>query len=233
MTEHYALLVIGGGPAGFSAAGAYRDAGGDGAVAIIADEERMPYRRPPLTKELLRGEASEADLPLEEESWLDRADVDLIAGRAMLLDADRRRVRCPAGGSSSTGRACSRPAPNPSGSPCPEPTDPRVHVIRTLEHVRRLTARLREAAAAVVVGSGFIGCEIASSLRARGHDVDLISDEPLPNVRRLGEAPARSFASGFRRRRLAAPRPSVDRIEPENHGLAVSRAVSGSWARSW
>ena len=92
MSEPYALLVIGGGPAGLSAARAYRDAGGDGAVAIVADEGRMPYDRPPLTKGLLRGESAEADLPLEDEAWLDEQRVDLISGRAVALDPGRRQV---------------------------------------------------------------------------------------------------------------------------------------------
>src|ERR1700759_3907386 len=92
VTEPYALLVVGGGPAGLSAARAFRDAGGDGPVAIVADESRMPYQRPPLTKEFLRGDSTEADLPLEDETWLDERNVDLVAGRAVTLDADGRRV---------------------------------------------------------------------------------------------------------------------------------------------
>src|SRR6201996_2999954 len=71
---------------------------------------------------------------------------------------------------------------------------PWVHVVRTVVHVRELTARLDDGARVVVIGSGFIGCEIASSLRARGHGVELISDEPLPNSRRLGEPQARILA---------------------------------------
>ena len=43
-------------------------------------------------------------------------------------------------------------------------------------------------AAVVVIGSGFIGCEIASSLRIRGHPVSLVSDEPQPNAARLGRS---------------------------------------------
>ena len=88
MSEPYSLLVVGGGPAGLSAARAYRDAGGDGAVAIVADEGRMPYDRPPLTKGLLRGDSAEADLPLEDEAWLDEQRVDLISGRAVALDPE-------------------------------------------------------------------------------------------------------------------------------------------------
>ena len=54
MSERFELLVLGGGPAGLAAARGYRGAGGGGEVAIVADEHRMPYNRPPLTKDLLR-----------------------------------------------------------------------------------------------------------------------------------------------------------------------------------
>ena len=90
MTAPYALLVIGGGPAGLAAARAYREQGGSGHVAIVGDEHRMPYHRPPLTKELLRGEASEGDLPIESAAWLARQRIDLVAGRVVTLDADER-----------------------------------------------------------------------------------------------------------------------------------------------
>lgn len=82
MSERLSLLVIGGGPAGLSAARSYREAGGQGPVAIVADEHRMPYLRPPLTKDLLRGDSTEEDLPLEHESWLSEHKVTLISGRA-------------------------------------------------------------------------------------------------------------------------------------------------------
>ena len=55
------------GPAGFATARAYREAGGAGTLALVTDEGTMPYRRPPLTKDLLRGEMNEEDLPLERD----------------------------------------------------------------------------------------------------------------------------------------------------------------------
>jgi NADPH-dependent 2,4-dienoyl-CoA reductase/sulfur reductase-like enzyme len=63
-------------------------------------------------------------------------------------------------------------------------------VVRTLDHVRELTARLRAGDPVVVIGSGFIGCEIAASLRRRGHEVTLVSDESEPNIARLDGEPA-------------------------------------------
>ena len=105
MSEPYALLIVGGGPAGLAAARAFRGASGVGKVAIVADEHRVPYERPPLTKELLRGESSEEALAIEPESWLAHQRVDLVAGRVVALDPGRRgllRERC---------RRLLRPAP--------------------------------------------------------------------------------------------------------------------------
>ena len=90
MSDEFELLVLGGGPAGLSAARAFRDARGRGAVAIVSDEHRMPYNRPPLTKELLRGEASEDELSIEAEDWLDEHDVSLVS--AARGECSTRRV---------------------------------------------------------------------------------------------------------------------------------------------
>ena len=123
MSDEFELLVIGGGPAGLSAARAYRDAGGRGAVAIVTDEHRMPYNRPPLTKELLRGESSEDELPIEAEAWLQEHDVRLVCGRAVTLDpASARGDAVGRARASLREAACSRPAPSRPGCPCPAPT---------------------------------------------------------------------------------------------------------------
>jgi 3-phenylpropionate/trans-cinnamate dioxygenase ferredoxin reductase component len=197
MNERYELLVIGGGPAGLSAVRGYRDADGEGAVAIVTDEYRMPYNRPPLTKELLRGEASEDELPLEEEQWLQRLDVGLIGGRAVALDTASRTVTL-SGGRELRYRECVLAAgAEPTRLPVPGADDPAVSVVRTLDHVRELLVRLDGAGTTVaVIGSGFIGCEIASSLRMRGHPVTLISDEDAPNLARLG-ADAAAIITGW------------------------------------
>jgi 3-phenylpropionate/trans-cinnamate dioxygenase ferredoxin reductase component len=225
VSDAYSLLVVGGGPTGLSAARAYRDAGAAGSVAIIADEGRMPYSRPPLTKELLRGESAETDLPLEDEAWLDEQDVDLVAGRAVALDADGRRVLLSGGRELRYDSCLLATGAEPTRLPVPGGDRPWVHVVRTVEHVRGLTARLRDAAGAVVIGSGFIGCEIASSLRARGHPVDLVSDEPLPNSGRLGEAQAQLLQDWLAEdgvvTHLGTP---VERIERADGAVAVTTA---------
>lgn len=225
MTDPYGLLVIGGGPAGLSSARAYRDAGGGGAVAIIADEGRMPYNRPPLTKDLLRGESAESDLPLEPETWLDEHDVDLVTGRAVSLGPGERLVRLSGGRELRYVTCLLATGAEPIRIPVPGGDRPWVHVVRTVEHLRSLTERLGDGDRVVVIGSGFIGCEIASSLRARGHGVDLVSDEPLPNSVRLGEPQAQILrdwlAEDGVETHLGVP---VDRIERADGRVAVATA---------
>jgi NADPH-dependent 2,4-dienoyl-CoA reductase/sulfur reductase-like enzyme len=193
MSERYDWLIIGGGPAGLAAARGYRDAGGEGSVAIITDEHRMPYSRPPLTKQLLRGEMSEDELPLESEDWLGEQRISLISGRAVSLDLERRAVMISGGRALEYRDAALTTGAEPTRLPVPGADHPGVRVIRALDHVRELIARLGDGDPVIVIGSGFIGCEIAASLRRRGHPVTLISDEPEPNIGRLGAQAARQI----------------------------------------
>ncbi len=191
MNDEFELLVLGGGPAGLSTARSYRAAGGAGTVAIVTDEHRMPYSRPPLTKDLLRGESSEDELPIEPEAWLQEHAVRLLSGRATILDADQHTVSL-SGGRELHYRSCVlATGAEPTRLPVPGADHPAVRVVRTLDHVRELTARLADGDAVVVIGSGFIGCEIAASLRRRGQRVTLISDEQEPNAARLDLEAAR------------------------------------------
>lgn len=194
MTGEYGLLAIGGGPAGLSAVRSFREAGGGGAVGLVTDERRIPYDRPPLSKELLRGETGEHEIALEDETWFAEHEVGLIGGLAVEIDVAERAVTLSGGRRLRYAHCVLATGAEPTRPDVPGCDDPGVRVLRSLDDLRDLRRRLDNKLRVVVIGSGFIGCEIAASLRMLGHAVVLTSDEPAPNQRRLGPQGAGEIA---------------------------------------
>ena len=185
-TDRHQLLVIGGGPAALAAARAYREAGGHGRVGLVGDERRVPYMRPALSKELLRGEIDDSEIALESDLGLADAAIELIAGRAVSLDPGGHTVLLSGGRELAYARCLLATGAEPARLVVPGAEDGSVRTLRSLEDMRELRARLTDGGEVVVIGSGFIGCEIAASLRAIGHPVRLCSQEAAPNAERLG-----------------------------------------------
>jgi 3-phenylpropionate/trans-cinnamate dioxygenase ferredoxin reductase subunit len=222
MSDRIALLIIGGGPAGLAAARAYRDQRREGEIAIVTDEHRMPYERPPLTKELLQGKIGFDQLAIEDEDWLTEQRVELISGRAVALDAGERAVTLSGGRQLSYATCLLATGAEPKRLPIPGADHPRVRVVRTVDHVRELLERLGDGARVTVIGSGFIGCEIAASLRIRGNAVELVSDETSPNAARLGDEAAAIIRGWLREDGVTLHLgTAVDRIEPGGDAATV------------
>ncbi len=206
------IAIVGGGPAGLEAARAYRDAGGDGPVTMLTAEAAAPYVRPLLSKELLRGETDDA--ALEEESWFSDNDVELRREATVeALDPAERRLRL-AGGEELAFDACVlATGSEPLRLPVPGADDPGILNLRSLHDARVLRSRAEEARSAIVIGSGFIGCEAAASLAMRGLRVTLVSDEHVVHAARLGEEAGRRITDWLAELgvalRLGAPVQSV------------------------
>jgi 3-phenylpropionate/trans-cinnamate dioxygenase ferredoxin reductase component len=169
------IVIVGASLAGGTAATVLRDRGYDGALTLIGGEDEPPYERPPLSKELLRGEASIEDAYVRPPAWYEEHDVDARFGtRAAQIDVHGREVVC-AGGSRvpfdrlliATG--CRNRRIDAPGAELPGVFDLRYH---------RDAIRIREAATAgarvACVGMGFIGAEVAASLRSIGCEVTVV-----------------------------------------------------------
>lgn len=180
------LVIVGGGPAGLSAARAYREAGGRAAVTLLAGETFPPYQRPPLTKEYLRGESSREDLWLNPREWFEENGVDLRLA-TVVRSVDRGRGVVEDEDEEFPYDACVlATGSEPVRLPVPGGDDPEIVVMRTLENSERLRDRVGPGDRVVVVGSGFIGCEAAASLSLRGAAATMVSMEEMPQAERLG-----------------------------------------------
>lgn len=227
------IVIVGGGPAGLATARAYRRAGGQAEVTIVAGEPHLPYRRPPLTKGYLRGEVGREELPIEEESWFAENDVRLRRGqRAERLDRDLRAVVV--GSDLLPYDACVlATGSRPVRPPLPGADHPRVLVMRDIGHSDDLAARGR--GTVVVVGSGFIGCEAAASLALRGAGVTMVSTEELPQLARLGREAGERIAAWLADLGIALiGSAEVEGFVPAKGGIAVriagGRVVTGDVA---
>jgi 3-phenylpropionate/trans-cinnamate dioxygenase ferredoxin reductase subunit len=183
------LVVVGGGPAALEAARAYREGGANGEVVLVSADEYLPYNRPPLSKDFLRGESEEDVLPLEDGGFYRHHDIEVRLGtRAQALDTGRQVVTLSDGETLSYGRCILATGASPRPLPVPVAEGSGVHYLRSREQAREVRMAAAAASSAVVVGSGFIGCEAAASLARRGLAVTLVSMEDGPQAARLGDA---------------------------------------------
>ncbi len=171
------VLVVGASLAGLWACEALRRHGFAGRIVLLGDEARLPYDRPPLSKQYLAGQWDAGRVQLRTRERIDELDLELRLGeRAAALDLAQRAVALEDGTAVAfdglvvaTG-AAARPWPRPAPSG-----------VRTLRRVEDSDA-LRDALVGgarrlVVVGGGFLGMEVAATARALGSEVTVV--EPL------------------------------------------------------
>ncbi|MFI5659975.1 NAD(P)/FAD-dependent oxidoreductase [Streptomyces sp. NPDC051684] len=187
------MVVAGASMAGLRAAEQLRSAGYTGPVTVIGDEPHMPYNRPPLSKEVLAGAA-----PFESLAFRPRAAVADVTWRlgvkAVSADLDRRTVTLDDGDTLTYGGLVVATGMRPRRLRCPGPTAGR-HTVRTLDDAQALRSDLqRPGVRVVVVGAGFIGCEVAATaLKLGAAEVTVVDPLPLPMVGPLGELLARAL----------------------------------------
>ena len=181
------IVIVGGGPAARAAVEAYREVGGAGTVTILAREDEVPYERPPLTKGFLRGESGREALPLADRGWYAERRIDLRTGTEVAeLDLGAAAARTAAGEAFGFDRVLLATGAEPIVPSIPGADGPLVQTVRRIGDAERL-AELGDGDRALVVGSGFIGCEAAASLAMRGAEVTVATLEAAPQVERLGE----------------------------------------------
>jgi 3-phenylpropionate/trans-cinnamate dioxygenase ferredoxin reductase component len=196
MANSSTFAIIGGGLGAAKAAEALREKGFDGHVIVCAEEEQLPYERPPLSKEFLAGKKSLSDFTVHDSAWYRENEIDLRLGTRvlsvdpaahtaklsdntavgydkLLLATGSRSRRLPIAGSDAAG----------------------VHYLRTFEDAATLSSALAEGSSLAVVGAGWIGLEVAASARQRGVNVTVVESAKLPLIGALGAEAGTVFAT--------------------------------------
>lgn len=184
-----AFVIVGGGLAGARAAETLRAEGFDGRVVVVAAEDERPYERPALSKDYLRGEVSRESLRVHDETFYGEHDVELLLGRsAVRIDPGTRAVELDGGELLPYERLLLATGAEPRRLRVPGAELHGVHHLRTLVDADRLRDAFGRAGSVVVVGGGWIGCEVAASARQLGLEVTIVVPGEAPLAHVLGPA---------------------------------------------
>jgi 3-phenylpropionate/trans-cinnamate dioxygenase ferredoxin reductase subunit len=185
MSSLQRIVIVGASLGGLRSAQALRRLGHQGEIVAIGDERRMPYDRPPLSKEVLEGKWDVARTSLmrpEDEAlgvdWrlgVQAESLDLAAREVVLAGGERVAYDALV---IATGSAARR---IPSTPPLAG-----IHVLRTLDDALALRAELERGPRVAVIGAGFVGMEVAATCRARGLTVSVVEALAAPLERGLG-----------------------------------------------
>jgi NADPH-dependent 2,4-dienoyl-CoA reductase/sulfur reductase-like enzyme len=185
VTSSQGIVIVGGGLAAARTAEQLRRSDYSGRITIVSDEVHLPYDRPPLSKEVLRKEAD--DTALKPAEWYDESDITLRLGSAATgLDITAQTVTLDDGTTLGYDELVIATGLVPRRIPA-FPDLEGIRVLRSFDESLALRAHASEAQRAVVIGAGFIGCEVAASLRSLGVDVVLVEPQPTPLAAVLGE----------------------------------------------
>jgi 3-phenylpropionate/trans-cinnamate dioxygenase ferredoxin reductase subunit len=192
MPDRDTHVIVGAALAGAKTAEALRDEGFEGRVVLIGSEDELPYERPPLSKEYLRGEAPREKSRVHEEGFYESHDIELRTGTTVeRVDVEAREVELGGGERIRFDRLLLATGAEPRRLD----TAGDVLYLRDLNDADAIAARLAVGSGRVaVIGAGWIGSEVAASARQKGLEVALVEMADVPLQRVLGREVGEIYA---------------------------------------
>ncbi|WII71535.1 FAD-dependent oxidoreductase [Bdellovibrio sp. 22V] len=180
-TEFHRHVIIGAGAAGISAAVMLRRQGFQGTITVVSEDKALPYDRPNLSKDFMAGNAPEEWIPLYPPEFYRENKIHLELGVvAEKIDAHRKHILLSNGKSLLYDKCLIATGGHPVKPPIPGIDKDHIYFLRTLQDCRRIIARTSWAVRVVIIGAGFIGLEVAASLRMRNMEVHVVAPESMP-----------------------------------------------------
>lgn len=185
------IVVLGAGLAGATTVTELREHGFTGPITLIGDESEVPYERPPLSKEFLQGKQKAADFTVHDASWYQNHDITLrLDVAAISIETGKRQVLLADGSAADYDRlvlATGSRANLGGDTPFAGYDLPGVHTLRKLSDAKSLRSQITDGARVAVIGSGWIGMEVAASARQLGARVTVYSSSDVPLASVFGE----------------------------------------------
>jgi 3-phenylpropionate/trans-cinnamate dioxygenase ferredoxin reductase subunit len=186
MSANQTFVIVGAGLAGAKAAETLRHEDFDGRLVLIGNEIERPYERPPLSKDFLRGESTDTPY-VHPAAYYEERNIELMTGSNVAsIDSKAREVSLEEGGSVGYDRLLLATGAEPRCLDVRGADLNGIFYLRTVGDSKQLGARLEPGRRVVVVGSGWIGAEIAASACEKGCEVVMLEMEALPLERALG-----------------------------------------------
>lgn len=199
MVERFDVVVVGAGHAGANAAGTLRQLGFTGSIALIGDEQDLPYERPPLSKEYLAGSKPFDRLLIRPAAfWAERNIALRLGQRIAAVDAEAHRIVSESGHAFDYGHLIWATGGSPRRLTCAGHDLPGVHAIRTRADTDKLICELPSIEKVVVIGGGYIGLEAAAALTKAGKSVTVLEALGRVLARVAGEPLSRFYEAEHR-----------------------------------
>jgi NADPH-dependent 2,4-dienoyl-CoA reductase/sulfur reductase-like enzyme/nitrite reductase/ring-hydroxylating ferredoxin subunit len=187
-SEARTFALVGAGAAGATAAAALREFGFGGRIVLVGRESGLPFDRTVLSKFVVAGQMPPAESPpLRPEGYYEEQRIERVQAEVRRLDAARREIVLADGKTLTFDSALIATGGVPKPLDIPGADLPGVHMLRSREDASAILADIRRGARAVILGSSFIGLEIASCLREQEVHVSVASPEAIPFARQFGD----------------------------------------------
>jgi 3-phenylpropionate/trans-cinnamate dioxygenase ferredoxin reductase subunit len=181
------FVIVGASLAGAKAAEELRERGFDGRLVLIGSETERPYERPPLSKDYLQGKAEREKAYVHEAGFYAEKSIELRTGSTVeAIDPGAGRVRLEGGEELDYDRLLITTGAEVRPLEVPGADLDGVYYLRTLQDSDALRERIGQGGRLAVIGSGWIGSEVAASARQMGAEVTIIDMVKLPNEKVFG-----------------------------------------------
>ncbi|MFE6859316.1 NAD(P)/FAD-dependent oxidoreductase [Nocardia sp. NPDC057668] len=196
MTTAPGFIIAGGGLAAAKLAQALRANDFDGTVTLVCGEERLPYERPPLSKDCLLGKKTTAEAVVEPAQWYRDHHVEVLLGTTVTgIDRATKTVELPDGTTLPYDKLALATGSRPRRLPVPGADADGVYTLRTAPDSEALLEMFGAARRLVVIGAGWIGLEVTAAARTAGLEVTVLESLSTPLRTVLGTEMGEVFAA--------------------------------------